>query len=62
MTTVTVGGDNGSVVELTLVHGVSGCILYRVESGDVLKRFADEVAPAVRGAVVMERARHGKAS
>jgi hypothetical protein len=52
MTTVTVGGDNGSVVERTLVHGVCGYILYRVDSGDVLKRFADEVAPAVRSAVV----------
>jgi alkanesulfonate monooxygenase SsuD/methylene tetrahydromethanopterin reductase-like flavin-dependent oxidoreductase (luciferase family) len=44
------------LTELTLVHGVSGFILYRVESGDVLKRFADEVAPAVRSAVGEERA------
>jgi alkanesulfonate monooxygenase SsuD/methylene tetrahydromethanopterin reductase-like flavin-dependent oxidoreductase (luciferase family) len=50
------------LTELTLVHGVSGFILYRVESGDVLKRFADEVVPAVRSAVGVERARHGGAS
>jgi hypothetical protein len=45
--------------ELTLVHGVSGYILYRVESDDVIKRFADEVATAVRSAVSAERARQG---
>ncbi len=43
------------LTELTLVHGVSGYILYRVESGDVIKRFADEVVPAVRNAVRTER-------
>jgi len=35
------------LTELTLVHGVSGYILYRVESGDVIRRFADELVPAV---------------
>ena len=29
------------LTELTLVHGVSGYILCRVESGDIVRRFAD---------------------
>jgi len=33
------------LTELTLVHGVSGHILYRVESGDAIRRFADKVVP-----------------
>ena len=45
------------LTELALVHGVSGFILYRVESGDVLRRFADEVVPAVRDVVSSERGR-----
>ena len=45
------------LTELTLVHGISGYILYRAESGDVIRTFADEVAPAVRSAVSTERAR-----
>jgi hypothetical protein len=48
---------NGVPRTLTLVHGVSGYILYRVESGDVIRRFADEVVPAVRNAVSSERGR-----
>ena len=47
------------LTELTLVHGISGYILYRVESGDVIRRFADEVVPAVRNAVSIERGRQG---
>ena len=47
------------LTELTLVHGISGYILYRVESGDVIRRFADEVVPAVRSAVSSERRRRG---
>ena len=45
------------LTELTLVHGVSGFILYRVESDDVIRTFAEEVAPAVRSAVSAERER-----
>jgi len=47
------------LTELTLAHGVSGDILYRVESGDVIRRFAYEVVPAVRSAVSSERGRRG---
>ena len=47
------------LTELALVHGISGYILYRVESGDVIRRFADEVVPAVRNAVSIERGRQG---
>ena len=47
------------LTELTLVHGVSGYILYRVESGDIMRRFADEVVPAIRNAVSIERRRRG---
>jgi hypothetical protein len=43
------------LTELTLVHGVSGYILCRVESGDIVRRFADEVVPAIRNAVRTER-------
>jgi alkanesulfonate monooxygenase SsuD/methylene tetrahydromethanopterin reductase-like flavin-dependent oxidoreductase (luciferase family) len=50
------------LTELTLVHGVSGYILCRVESGDILTRFADEVVPAIRNAVRTERGRHGMSS
>jgi len=45
------------LTELALVHGVSGYILYRVESGDVIRQFANEVVPAVRKAVNAERER-----
>ena len=47
------------LTELTLVHGVSGYILCRVESGDIVRRFADEVVPAIRNAVRTERGRQG---
>ena len=47
------------LTELTLVHGISGYILYRVESEDVIRRFAHEVVPAVRSAVSSERGRRG---
>lgn len=43
------------LTELALTHGVSGFILYRVESGDVIRRFAHEVVPVVRDAVRAER-------
>jgi alkanesulfonate monooxygenase SsuD/methylene tetrahydromethanopterin reductase-like flavin-dependent oxidoreductase (luciferase family) len=36
------------LAELTLTQGVSMYLLYRVDSADLLARFADEVAPAVR--------------
>jgi hypothetical protein len=45
------------LTELTLTHGVSVYILYRVKSVDDIQRFAEEVAPAVRHAVAAERAR-----
>ena len=50
------------LTELTLVHGVSGYILCRVESGDIVRRFADEVVPAIRNAVRTERGRQGKSA
>ena len=43
------------LTELTLTAGVSGYILYRVESADVIRQFANEVAPAVRDAVTTAR-------
>jgi hypothetical protein len=43
------------LTELTLNAGVSGYILYRVESVDVIGQFANEVAPAVRDAVTTAR-------
>jgi hypothetical protein len=45
------------LAELTLTQGVSTYILYRVESADVIRRFAAEVAPAVRELVDAERTR-----
>lgn len=45
------------LTELTLTHGVSVYILYRVDSVDDIRQFAEEVAPAVRDAVGQERAR-----
>jgi alkanesulfonate monooxygenase SsuD/methylene tetrahydromethanopterin reductase-like flavin-dependent oxidoreductase (luciferase family) len=45
------------LAELTLTQGVSTYILYRVESADVIRRFAAEVAPAVRELVGAERTR-----
>ena len=50
------------LTELTLVHGVSGYILCRVESGDIVRRFADEVVPAIRNALRTERGRQGKSA
>ena len=47
------------LTELALVHGVSGFVLFRVESGDIIRPFADEVVPAVRSAVSIERDRQG---
>jgi alkanesulfonate monooxygenase SsuD/methylene tetrahydromethanopterin reductase-like flavin-dependent oxidoreductase (luciferase family) len=46
------------LTELTLTQGISGYILYLVESADHIRRFAAEVAPAVRENVAAERARH----
>jgi alkanesulfonate monooxygenase SsuD/methylene tetrahydromethanopterin reductase-like flavin-dependent oxidoreductase (luciferase family) len=48
------------LTELSITEGISGYILYRVESGDVIRTFADEVAPAVRSAVSTERERQGR--
>lgn len=48
------------LTELALVHGVSGYILYRVESGDVIRQFANEVVPAVRKAVNAGRERRDR--
>lgn len=45
------------LTELTLTHGVSVYLVYRVNSEDTLRRFAAEVAPAVREAVASERSR-----
>jgi alkanesulfonate monooxygenase SsuD/methylene tetrahydromethanopterin reductase-like flavin-dependent oxidoreductase (luciferase family) len=45
------------LTELTLVHGVSGYILYRIESDEIIRKFAEEVVPAVRSAVSTGRAR-----
>lgn len=45
------------LTELTLTAGISGYLLYRVESPTVIGKFAEEVAPAVRGAVEAVRAR-----
>jgi alkanesulfonate monooxygenase SsuD/methylene tetrahydromethanopterin reductase-like flavin-dependent oxidoreductase (luciferase family) len=36
------------LAELALEYGMSSFFLYRVESGDLLRRFAAEVVPAVR--------------
>ena len=47
------------LTELTLVHGVSGYILYRVESGDVIRRFATRWSRRLRSAVSSERGRRG---
>ncbi|WP_443076318.1 hypothetical protein [Streptomyces sp. NBC_01716] len=40
---------------LALTQGMSTFLLYRVHSADLLRRFADEVVPAVREAVAAER-------
>lgn len=45
------------LTELTLLHGISGYVLYRIESEDAIRQFADEVVPAVRSAVSSERGR-----
>ncbi|GAB2830379.1 LLM class flavin-dependent oxidoreductase [Actinoallomurus bryophytorum] len=45
------------LTELALVHGISAFILYRVSSADVIKEFAEDVAPAVRETVAAERSR-----
>jgi hypothetical protein len=43
------------LTELALAQGISAFFLYRVDSPDVLRQFAVEVAPAVRAAVAAER-------
>jgi alkanesulfonate monooxygenase SsuD/methylene tetrahydromethanopterin reductase-like flavin-dependent oxidoreductase (luciferase family) len=43
------------LVDLTLTQGMSGYILYQVDSADFIRRFAAEVAPAVRELVAAER-------
>ena len=45
------------LTELTLTQGISTYLLYRIGSADVIRRFAAEVAPAVRTAVNAERMR-----
>jgi alkanesulfonate monooxygenase SsuD/methylene tetrahydromethanopterin reductase-like flavin-dependent oxidoreductase (luciferase family) len=40
---------------LTLTHGISTYLLYRVATADALSRFADEVVPTVREKVNAER-------
>ena len=48
------------LTELSITEGISGYVRHRVESGDAIRTFADEVAPAVRSAVSMKRNRQGK--
>ncbi|MYV55096.1 LLM class flavin-dependent oxidoreductase [Streptomyces sp. SID3212] len=43
------------LADLALSHGISAFFLYRAESPDVIRQFAEEVAPAVRGIVAAER-------
>jgi alkanesulfonate monooxygenase SsuD/methylene tetrahydromethanopterin reductase-like flavin-dependent oxidoreductase (luciferase family) len=45
------------LTDLTLTEGVSTYLLYLIEDVDTIRRFADEVAPAVREMVAAERAR-----
>lgn len=45
------------LTDLSITEGISGYILYRVESGNIIRIFADDVAPAVRSAVSTERER-----
>lgn len=45
------------LTDLALTHGISAFFLYRAQSPEVLRRFAEEVAPAVREAVKAERRR-----
>ena len=50
------------LTELTLVHGVSGYILCRVESGDIVRRFADRWSgDTQRGTHRARPARHVRA-
>ncbi|WP_405883530.1 LLM class flavin-dependent oxidoreductase [Streptomyces sp. NBC_01136] len=46
------------LTELTLTQGMSVYLLYRADSADFIRRFGEEVAPAVRAMVATERARH----
>ncbi|QIQ02168.1 LLM class flavin-dependent oxidoreductase [Streptomyces liangshanensis] len=43
------------LADLALTHGISAFFLYRAESPDFIRRFAEEVAPAVREKVARER-------
>jgi alkanesulfonate monooxygenase SsuD/methylene tetrahydromethanopterin reductase-like flavin-dependent oxidoreductase (luciferase family) len=45
------------LTEITLTHGISTYILYRVTSADLIEKFAADVVPAVREAVAAERSR-----
>jgi alkanesulfonate monooxygenase SsuD/methylene tetrahydromethanopterin reductase-like flavin-dependent oxidoreductase (luciferase family) len=45
------------LTELALTQGISTYLLYRVETADVIRQFAAEVAPAIREMVTAERAR-----
>ncbi|ONH25244.1 LLM class flavin-dependent oxidoreductase [Pseudofrankia asymbiotica] len=45
------------LTELALTQGVSVFLLYRADDADVIRRFAAEVAPALRSMVAAERAR-----
>jgi alkanesulfonate monooxygenase SsuD/methylene tetrahydromethanopterin reductase-like flavin-dependent oxidoreductase (luciferase family) len=44
------------LTDLALSQGISGFVLFRVGSADLIKQFAAEVAPAVRQSVAAERA------
>lgn len=43
------------LADITLLHGVSVYLLYRVDSANVIQRFAREVVPAIRERVFKER-------
>jgi alkanesulfonate monooxygenase SsuD/methylene tetrahydromethanopterin reductase-like flavin-dependent oxidoreductase (luciferase family) len=45
------------LTELSVTQGISGYILYRAESSEAIRTYADDVAPAVRSAVSTERER-----
>jgi alkanesulfonate monooxygenase SsuD/methylene tetrahydromethanopterin reductase-like flavin-dependent oxidoreductase (luciferase family) len=45
------------LTELTLTEGISSYVLFDCQSSDSIRKFADEVAPAVREAVTTERTR-----
>ncbi|MFF3755251.1 LLM class flavin-dependent oxidoreductase [Streptomyces sp. NPDC002018] len=50
------------LADLALTQGISAFFLYRANSPDVIRQFAEEVAPAVRVAVAAERRPEAKAT